>query len=79
MNMTDDEEFGAMMSLLGKEEAESLGLILAGIAACTTAIVYSCRHLKTSKCFGFSCQQEVVDVPKVVVCPDGRPPLESEV
>jgi len=77
MNMTGDQEFDAMMSLLGKEEAESLGLILAGIAACTTAIVYSCRHLKTSNCCGFSCTQAVEGAPpQVVVCP---PPQTTEV
>jgi len=80
--MTDDEEFGAMMSLLGREETENLGMIIAGIAAAVGAITYSCRHLKTSNCCGFSCTQSVVDAPApVVICKDGTAAvrMQSEV
>tara|TARA_R100000541_G_scaffold20682_2_gene30475 strand:+ start:415 stop:723 length:309 start_codon:yes stop_codon:yes gene_type:complete len=81
MNMTDDQEFGAMMSLLGREETENLGMIIAGIAAAIGAVTYSCRHLKTSNCCGFSCTQVVTDAPTpapVVICPDGKPGVALE-
>ena len=80
MNFTEDEQI--MMSLLGKEDAESIGLILAGIAAAIGAVTYSCRHLKTSNCCGFSCTQSVVDAPApVVICKDGTAAvrMQSEV
>lgn len=77
--MTDDQEFGAMMSLLGREETENLGMIIAGIAAAIGAVTYSCRHLKTSQCCGFSCTQQPSDAPpQVVVCPDGKPGVALE-
>lgn len=77
--MTEDQEFGAMMSLLGREETENLGMIIAGIAAAIGAVTYSCRHLKTSQCCGFSCTQQVIDAPApVVICPDGKPGVALE-
>jgi len=73
MNMTDDQEFDAMLSILGKEDVESIGLIIAGIAAAIGAVTYSCRHLKTSNCCGFSCTQVAADAPpQVVVCPPAQ-------
>ena len=83
MSNVTDNEVDTMLALLGKDQAESIGLILAGIAAAVVSIVYSCRHLKTSKCCGFSCTQEVVDTPQVVVCPPAEklhlPPTVTEV
>ena len=46
-----------------------ISLMIGGIAAAFATITYSCKHIKTSKCFGFSCEQVVVDDPCV------EPPL----
>mgnify|MGYP003630262052 FL=1 len=40
-----------------------ISLLIAGIAAAFATIVYSCKHIKKSKCCGFSCEQVVVDDP----------------
>ena len=40
-----------------------ISLIIAGIATAFATIIYSCKHIKTSKCFGFSCEQVVIDDP----------------
>ena len=73
MNMSDvDPKF---LEFLSKESAESIGLILAGVAAAVVSITYSLRHLKTSNCCGFSCSQVPSDLPQqVVVCSSGEKP-----
>ena len=40
-----------------------ISLLIGGIAAAFATIVYSCKHIKKSKCCGFSCEQVVVDDP----------------
>jgi hypothetical protein len=40
-----------------------ISLLIAGIAAAFATIVYSCKHIKTSNCCGFSCEQVVIDDP----------------
>tara|TARA_R110001599_G_scaffold195197_1_gene391528 strand:+ start:648 stop:923 length:276 start_codon:yes stop_codon:yes gene_type:complete len=40
-----------------------ISLLIGGIAASFATIVYSCKHIKKSKCCGFSCEQVVVDDP----------------
>jgi len=81
MNFTEDEQ--TMMSLLlSDDQTQNIGMILAGIAAAIGAVTYSCRHLKTSQCCGFSCTQSVVDAPApVVICKDGTASvrMQSEV
>ena len=69
MNFTEDEQ--TMMSLLlSDDQTQNIGMIIAGIAAAIGAVTYSCRHLKTSQCCGFSCTQLVEgEPPQVVVCP----------
>ena len=74
MNVTDDD---FPLSALSDKQTENIGMIIAGIAAAIGAVTYSCRHLKTSQCCGFSCTQQVTDVP-IVVCPDGKPGVALE-
>ena len=40
-----------------------ISLLIGGIAAAFATIVYSCKHIKKSKCCGSSCEQVVVDDP----------------
>ena len=78
MNVTDDD---FPLSALSDKQTENIGMIIAGIAAAIGAVTYSCRHLKTSNCCGFSCTQVVTDAPiqaPIVVCPDGKPGVALE-
>lgn len=80
MNATTIYESAETSFEIPKESAESIGMIIAGVAAAVVSIVYALRHLKTSQCCGFSCTQVVTDAPPpVVVCPDGKEakPLQS--
>ena len=40
-----------------------ISLLIGGIAAAFAIIIYSCKHIKKSSCFGFNCEQVVVDDP----------------
>mgnify|MGYP003639563981 CR=1 FL=1 len=40
-----------------------ISILIGGIAAAFATIVYSCKHIKKSKCCGFSCEQVVADDP----------------
>lgn len=40
-----------------------ISLMIGGIAAAFATIIYSCKHIKKSKCCGFSCEQVVIDDP----------------
>jgi len=48
-----------------------ISLMIGGIATAFATIIYSCKHIKKSKCCGFSCEQVVVDDP----CDDIQPQL----
>jgi len=39
-------------------DSNEVALIISAIAASIASIVYSMKHVKTSKCCGASCQQE---------------------
>lgn len=55
-----DTDTGEMENSTGNiYSATDISLILGGIAAAFATIIYSCKHVKSSSCFGFKCNQVV--------------------
>ena len=75
MNASETPDNSPLAYLMTTEGQNNTGMLVAGLADAVVSIVYALRHLKTSQCCGFSCEQEVVDAPHVVVCPDGKPAI----
>lgn len=73
--ITDDPD-SSLNYFMTAEGQTNTGMLVAGVAAAIVSIVYACRHLKTSTCCGFSCEQAVVDAP-ITISHDGR--MESHV